>query len=139
MTAARKIPAGKFDRAKALAIIYAGVAGGRAIDAILAEDKNMPPADTFWRWHMEDETIRDDLARARECGVERHVGEIVSIADEVTDNAASRKVRIDARLKVAHMIAPRKYGARPDPAGGGDQAALAAEVEAGRRRIANAR
>lgn len=133
-----KKPARKFGRAKALSLIYAGVAAGRAVDAILAADARMPAAETFWCWHMEDETVRDALASARICGVERYVGEIVPIADEVEDNAASRKVRIDARIKVAQMIAPRKYGTRPEPAGGMELAALAEEVEAGRGRLAGA-
>lgn len=134
-TAAKKTAARKIPRARALKRIMVGVACGRAVDAIVAADSRMPSADTFWRWHWQDEKIRDALARARECGAEVHVGEIVPIADELGDNAASRRVRIDARVKASQMAAPGKYGARGDPAGGGDHFAVAEEVEAARRRM----
>lgn len=122
------------DRSEVLPIIYGEVASGRSLDNVLA-DKEMPSPATFWRWHMDDEQIRDNLARARENGVERHMGEIVRISDEVDEDPASRRVRIDARVKAAQMIAPRKYGPKLDVTSGGkpvqmDDTALAARAAA---------
>lgn len=108
------------DRGEVLPFIYAEVASGRSLDNVLT-DEGMPSPSTFWRWHMEDEDIRDNLARARENGVERHLGEIVRIADEVAEEPASRRVRIDARVKAAQMIAPRKYGPKLDLTSGGEK------------------
>jgi len=130
------------DREKVLPVIYGEVASGRALDNVLS-DEGMPSPSTFWRWHMEDEEIRDNLARARENGVERHIGELIRIADEVEEDPASRRVRIDARVKAAQMIAPRKYGPKLDVTSGGERieadpvaratrlAAIFAEIEKG--------
>jgi hypothetical protein len=110
-------------KAKALAHIFGEVASGRSLDHVLSVDEGMPGATTFWRWHMEDEEIRDNLARSRENGVERHVGEMIRIADD-TDadpDPASRRVRIYAREKAAQMIAPRKYGPKIDVTSGGEK------------------
>lgn len=121
-------------REEQLAHIYAEVAGGRALDRVLREDASLgiPPKHIFWRWHMEDEEIRDNLARARLNGVEAHLEEALEIADtpqegeEVTvdeegnvktkrfDMLGHRKLQIETRIKRAQMIAPRKYGPKMD-------------------------
>lgn len=126
-----------FDREEVLPMIFAGVASGIALDNVLKGD-GMPSASTFWRWHMEDEDIRDNLARARENGVEVHMDECLAIADETQvgetvtvkadgaietkreDMIAHRRLRIDTRIKRAQMIAPRKYGPRVDVTTGGE-------------------
>ena len=131
------------DRDKAIPIILAGVASGKALDAVLKDNPDLPSASTFWRWHMEDESLRDNLARARENGVEVHMDEALLIADtpmegtvvtrkrdrdgneydEVRreDMLGHRKLQIETRIKRAQMIAPRKYGPRVDVTSGGDK------------------
>jgi hypothetical protein len=79
------------DRETILPHIFGEVAGGRSVDEILSADAGMPSSSTFWRWHMDDEALRDNLARARECGVERHVGEMVKIADDLTFDERRRE------------------------------------------------
>jgi hypothetical protein len=125
------------DRDAVLPTIYAEVATGRSLDSVL-KDEGMPSSATFWRWHMEDENIRENLAQARANAVEVHLGEIIEIADNKTadPDAASRKVRIYAREKFAQMIAPRKYGPKLDLTSGGEKIGLSAEIEAARRRRA---
>jgi hypothetical protein len=125
------------DREAVLPTIYAEVATGRSLDSVL-KDEGMPSSATFWRWHMEDENIRENLAQARANAVEVHLGEIIEIADNKTadPDAASRKVRIYAREKFAQMIAPRKYGPKLDLTSGGEKIGLSAEIEAARRRRA---
>jgi hypothetical protein len=125
------------DREAVLPKIYAEVATGRSLDSVLKDD-GMPASATFWRWHMEDEKIRENLAQARANAVEVHLGEIIEIADNKTadPDAASRKVRIYAREKFAQMIAPRKYGPKLDLTTGGEKIGLSAEIEAARRRAA---
>lgn len=108
------------DRVSVLPRIYGEVASGRSLDRVLSDDEGMPSPSTFWRWHMEDDEIRDNLARARDNGVEVHMDEIVTIADDLTEDPASRRVRIDARTKRAQMIAPRKYGAKIDVTSAGE-------------------
>jgi hypothetical protein len=133
---AKRGPKG-IDRNKVLARIYHEVAAGRALSTVLAEDKDMPGSSTFWRWHMEDQDIRDNLAHARTNAVELHLGEIIAIADdrESDPDPASRRVRIYAREKFAQMIAPRKYGPKLDVTSNGERIGLPAEIEAARRRL----
>ena len=146
------------DRKEALAEIFAAVAGGLSLDKFLTlnrDVKGIPSAATFWRWHMEDEAIRDNLARARENGVERLMDECVDIADtahegvEVEEDAdgtvvktkrgdmlGHRKLRIDTRLKYAQMIAPRKYAPMQKHADSdGNNIDLAAALAAGNARV----
>jgi len=142
------------DRSTVLPHIYGEVASGRSLDRVLREDEGMPDQATFWRWHMQDETIRGDLARARENGVERLMGECVDIADEtsldtITDKDGNdkpntewisrSKLRIETRMKYAQMIAPRKYGPKLDVTSGGDKLDLASLVARRRRQVAEAR
>lgn len=131
------------DRDEAIPIILAGVASGKALDAVLKENPHLPSASTFWRWHMDDEDLRDNLARARENGVEVHMDEALLIADtpmegrivtrklnkdgeeydevRTEDMLGHRKLQIETRIKRAQMIAPRKYGPRVDVTSGGDR------------------
>lgn len=111
----KKIDGKTLDRDAILTTIYGEVASGRALDSVL-NDPFMPSRTTFWRWHMEDEEIRDNLARSRANGVDRHLGEIIAIADdkEGDPDPASRRVRIDARIKAAQMMGPRKYHPKLD-------------------------
>lgn len=129
-----------YDRDEVLPLIYTKVASGRSLDRVLTDDEGMPSPSTFWRWHAEDAQVRDNLARAREVGVEKLLGECVDIADtplfgeivtrkpvivdgillegveavEVRreDMLGHRKLQIETRYKYAQMIAPRKYGAK---------------------------
>lgn len=139
------------DRNAVLPHIFGEVASGRALDRVLNEDEGMPSPSTFWRWHMDDEDIRDNLARARENGVERLMGECIDIADtpqegvrtttdedgevkEVReDMLGHRKLRIETRFKYAQMIAPRKYGPKIDVTSGGEK--LQTEVDEATRAV----
>lgn len=135
----RKNVGKSIDRSDVLPHIYAEVASGRSLDKVLNEDAGMPSPSTFWRWHMDDADIRDNLARARENGVERLMGETVDIANTpmlgtiVTEKAdgsietrkedmlGHRKLMIETRLKYAQMIAPRKYGPKLDLTSAGER------------------
>jgi hypothetical protein len=107
------------DRDTVLPHIYGEVASGRSLDSVLRQDEGMPSPATFWRWHMADAEIRDNLARARENGVEIIMDECLEIADDESDEDTGvtvqrAKLRVETRLKYAQMIAPRKYGPRVD-------------------------
>lgn len=115
----------------------------------------MPSGAEFWRWHMDDEGIRDNLARARENGVEALLDEAIDIADtpqigEVVTHKADkdgepveekrtedmlghRKLRVDTRIKMAQMIAPRKYGPKVDVTSDNKPLAGASAAEIGTR------
>lgn len=117
---------------KILPHIYGEVACGRALTRVLKDDPGMPSPAEFWRRHMADADIRDNLAAARENGVEAIVDECKDIADtqevgeilthksdgtierKTEDMLGHRKLRIETRLKYAAMIKPRKYGAKAE-------------------------
>lgn len=125
------------DRDAVLPIIFEAVAGGTSLDKALREIEGMPSPSTFWRWHMEDEAIRDNLARARENGVEARLEEAIEIADTAIDrdSAAAAKVRVDTRIKLAQMLAPRKYKPGVDVTSGGEKiTSLTDAIAAGRER-----
>lgn len=128
-----------YDRSAVLPLIYEAVAGGTSLDRVLRENEGMPEPSTFWRWHMEDAEIRDNLARAREMGAEAHLAECVDIADCAVDrdSAAAAKVRVDTRIKLAQMMAPRKYKPGVDVTSGGEKIGMADAIYAGNQRVLN--
>lgn len=141
-----KRPTKALDREKAIPVILAGVAAGTALDVVLKDDPTLPSPSTFWRWHMDDKDLRDNLARAREIGVEVHMDEALAIADtpmpgtvvtrkldkdgkeydevRTEDMLGHRKLMIDTRIKRAQMIAPRKYGPKLDLTSDGEKVVL---------------
>jgi hypothetical protein len=110
---AKRIDGKTIDRDKVLDAIYGEVAKGNSLLKVLSAD-GMPDYTSFMRWQREDETIRNSLACAREEGVECHLDTIIEISDDRTDDPASRRVRIDARIKAAQMMGNRKYHPRLD-------------------------
>lgn len=148
------IPAPKDDeprfltREEQIEHILAEVASGRSLWTVLEHDEGLPSHATFWRWHMKDEQLRDNLAHARLNGVEVHMEKAVHIAENpqmgsvVTikprfndkgepvgdveeirqeDMLGHRKLQIETLFKRAQMIAPRKYGPKMDVTTGGDK------------------
>lgn len=105
----------------------------RFVTSILREDEGMPGAATFTSWLAESEVFQSKVARAREAGVEAHLEDMISIADEASDDAevaydkngkayvrmdgvsvARAKLMIYAREKAAQMLAPRRFGQKLD-------------------------
>lgn len=100
---------------------------GESLRAICAGDDQtaegyMPHRSTVFRWLDDNETFRDQYARAREAQADHYVDEIIAIADspnatvnpltkepEIRDPQRDR-LRVDARKWVAARLAPRKYG-----------------------------
>ena len=137
-----------YTREEQIEHILAEVSSGRSLWTVLEHDEGMPAHSTFWRWHMADEDLQDNLARARLNGVEVHMEKAVHIAEnpqmgsvvtikphfdkngkmtgEITevrkeDMLGHRKLQIETLLKRAQMIAPRKYGPKLDLTTKGDK------------------
>lgn len=135
------------ERQNILEHIYGEVSSGRSLHSILLEDDDMPGSSTFWRWHMADEAVRDNLAHARLNGVEAlmekavHVaenpqmgfsvtskpitnkeGDVIAEVEETKreDMLGHRRLMVDTYLKRAQMIAPRKYGPKLDLTSGNE-------------------
>jgi hypothetical protein len=137
-----------YTREEQIEHILGEVSSGRSLWTVLEHDEGMPSHSVFWRWHMADEDLRDNLARARLNGVEAHMEKAVHIAEtpqmgsvvtikphfdkegnlagEITevrkeDMLGHRKLQIETLLKRAQMIAPRKYGPKMDLTSGGEK------------------
>jgi vancomycin resistance protein YoaR len=118
------------------------LAHGRALTRILSDDEGMPSISAVFEWQREDPFIAQEIARARELGVEVLLDETLEIADETNADAyierdkdgqpfakidgeaiQRSKLKIETRHKYAQMIAPRKYGAKIDVTSGGEKLA----------------
>lgn len=100
------------------------LANGESLRAICVDD-GMPGRSTVFRWLGDNESFRDQYARAREDQAETMADDIVSIADgdgvEDTAIATARdRLRVDARKWVASKLKPKKYGDRTTLAGDPD-------------------
>jgi hypothetical protein len=85
------------------------MAEGESLKSICRDDR-MPDIKTVYRWMMANAEFRHQYACAREDQADTMADEIIDIADEKTEDANSRRVRIDARKWVAAKLKPKKYG-----------------------------
>lgn len=102
------------------------LANGESLRGICAGE-DMPGMSTVFRWLGENETFREQYARAREAQADTLADEIVHIADTPMEGATvtskewgdevkrgdmieHRKLRVDARKWFAAKLAPKKYG-----------------------------
>lgn len=108
------------ERETIIAHVLAEVAGGRSVSKVLKEDDAMPCAATFWGWQLNDEELLEKVTHARAHGVEAKLDEGLEIVDDLTEDPASRRVRFDARVKMAQMLKPKSYGAKLDLTSGGE-------------------
>ena len=98
--------------------ICSRLANGESLRAICASDRDdfIPHIGTVLRWVAENETFREQYARAREVQAETLADQIVEIADgdKIAEpdavGVARDRLRVDARKWVASKLLPKKYG-----------------------------
>jgi hypothetical protein len=119
--------------------VFAQLSAGRSITKVFQEDEGLCNEDTFWTWIGADPVLSEELARARERNIERHLTEVIEIVDAPTgearlgydkhgnpyaymdgDSVRRAGMRAEYRLRVAAMLMPRKYGAKVDVTSGGE-------------------
>ena len=91
----------------------------------ICKDKDMPSADTIYRWAFNKEHPFAELyKRAREIQAEKYVDEIMTIADDSSEdykeingkrivdneNIQRARLRVDTRKWVACKVLPKIYG-----------------------------
>ncbi len=64
------------------------------------------------QWRCDNATFAAQFARAREVGFDALADECIEIADKCEEDPASRRVKVDTRLKLLACWAPHRYGAR---------------------------
>lgn len=78
--------------------------------AVICRDKGMPGLTTVWDWEQAHEGVSEAIARAREAGEHVIGADCLAIADDREDDPASRRVRVETRLKLLAKWNPRKWG-----------------------------
>lgn len=63
-----------------------------------------------YRWFDEDAELSGRIAHAREHGYHEIADQCVEIADDKEEDPASRRVRVDTRLKLLAKWSPKSYG-----------------------------
>jgi hypothetical protein len=121
-----KVVEGKHDvpaeeRQRIVDHVLAQLALGTPVSKIFEEGTGLCSEATWYRWLLNDQSLREEVAQAREIGCERHIDQMIVIADdrEGDTDPQSRRVRIYAREKAAAMLAPRRFGQRLDVTSGG--------------------
>jgi len=99
------------------------IAFGNSVRKICAA-ADMPNEETVYRWILNNEEFSKKYRSAREVQQERHLDEIIEIADEQpplnaigsTDTGAVQraKLRIDTRKWAMARLAPKRYGTQAD-------------------------
>jgi hypothetical protein len=85
------------------------LADGESLKSICAAE-DMPSKSVVYLWLTKQTDFLDMYVRAREDQADTMADEIVDISDDKTEDANSRRVRIDARKWVAAKLKPKKYG-----------------------------
>lgn len=101
----------------------------KGIKALCKENENWPIHDTIYRWLMSYKEFSDLYARAKRQQVEVIIDEILTIADDSSNDTYVNddgklivdhehinraRLRVDTRKWVAAKLAPRLYGAISD-------------------------
>ena len=109
------------------------IADGESLRSI-CDDEDMPARSTVFRWLSEQEAFRERYARAREAQADALFDDILSIADDGTNDWMEKRnaegeavgwvengeairrsqLRIDARKWMAAKLRPKKYGDKID-------------------------
>lgn len=105
------------------------IAGGESLRSICKDD-DMPALSSVMRWLSNDEALQEQYARARESQADAIFEEILSIADDATNDWMEKhgegakgweangehiqrsKLRIEARKWMAGKMKPKVYGDR---------------------------
>lgn len=78
--------------------------------AAICRDEGMPDPSTVWDWQQNKPEVSQAIARAREIGEEVIAAGCLDIADDLQDHPASRRVRVETRLKLLAKWNPKKWG-----------------------------
>lgn len=93
--------------------ICARLSDGQSMRSICREE-SMPCMTTVFKWLRENEGFAQQYARAKDETADAMSEDILDIADDVTEDPQSRRVRIDARKWIASKLKPKKYGDKLD-------------------------
>ena len=85
------------------------IAEGKSLRTIcLAED--MPGMSSIFKWLGDYKEFSDKYEKAKLEQAEALTEDMLAIADDMTDDAQSRRIRVDTRKWIASKLKPKKYG-----------------------------
>lgn len=97
------------ERAAIIQRVVEGLSKGTPL-TVLCRESGMPCDRTVRDWADADEQLSSAIARARETGHDAIAQDCLAIADNVEEDPASRRVRVDTRLKLLAKWDPKRYG-----------------------------
>ena len=80
-----------------------------------------PAALTVLEWQRDDPDFAQAIVRARDAGGDKIAEDALRIADDKTEDPASRRVRVETRLRLLAKWHPKRYGDRIDVTSGGEK------------------
>lgn len=123
-------------RQKVIQRVIEGLRAGTPLTVICSVE-GMPCDDTIRVWAEADPEIARAIARARETGFDVIAMDGLVIADDTTEDPASRRVRTEYRLKLLAKWDPKRYGEMLKHANAdGSNIDMAAQLTAARDRVA---
>lgn len=96
--------------------------------AVLCREDGMPAPRTVYDWTGKDEAFSAEFRRARDAGYDVIASNCMDIADKVTEDPASRRVRVETRLKLLAKWDPRRYGDKVQHTGGDGESAISITI-----------
>lgn len=99
------------DRAAIIESIFARMSEGETLRAI-CRDPGMPSYGAVYDWIEQDPELASRLECARARGADAIADEAMDIADDRNDDPASRRVRVETRLKLLACWHPKRYGSK---------------------------
>lgn len=91
--------------------IISRIANGEFL-AVICREEGKPHRSTFMDWVEADPDLSRRYARARDDGEELILLSTVAISDDREDDPASRRVRVETRLKALAKFNPKRWGER---------------------------
>lgn len=109
-------------------LICEKIASGMSLRAIAATGETPKPG-VICRELSLDTEFAEQYARARQAQADVLFDELIEIADDRSDDPASRRVRVDARKWAASKLKPKVYGDKVDLQVGGALKVITAPVD----------
>jgi hypothetical protein len=118
------------DRVGIFTTVCERIAKGDTLMAICRED-GMPSRERIYDWIEEDQELATRFAQARARGFDAIAESTVAISDDREEDPASRRVRIETRLKLLAKWDPKRYGDKLELSGDKDRPLVVEQVKFG--------
>ena len=91
--------------------ICKGLSTGEPL-ASLCRSPDMPSREAIYQWVKEDPALLDRLNAAKDDGADCLAQGCLAIVDDLKEDPASRRIRVETRMKLLSKWFPKRYGDR---------------------------